>query len=62
MTYVAVGLFNACPAASGSGASSIHVFSSVACPPGFSAVFTNAAAQRLYSHDAAGADTITWSG
>ena len=62
-TYVAVSLFNSCPLAAGAAAAtSTHVFGSVACPPGFSVAFTNAAAQRLYSHAAAATYTITWTG
>lgn len=60
--YISVSLFNACPATSGSSATSTHTLSSVACPPGFSAGFINAAAQRLYSHAAAGTYAITWTG
>jgi hypothetical protein len=61
-TYISVGLFNACPATSGGSATTTHTLSSAACPPSFSIDFTNAAAQRLYSHAAAGTYTITWSG
>jgi hypothetical protein len=64
-TYTGTSLFNTCPGLPGGGGSasnSAHTLASVACPPSFSIDFTNAAAQRLYSHAAAGTYTITWSG